>query len=682
MHSERQNDNTGRSCETIKRVFLYASSLFFFMFLCLIWLMIFFPQLIAREEEGEKGVEGWKATRYEIDVTLDPEKQGIYGKVKIDIESEREVYSLRFLLNENLHILGAKLSSGILEYRKAGEVVTVDVDPPIRGKKSITFEIEGKIKIKAGAERPAFAQDSILLLGTDLWYPLSGEGGARSLIKVTLPAGFKVVGPGKMIEGKQVGDRITYTWQNDIPIQFCSIVADRKWVVRSTERGSVRVQTYLYPLEEGEFAERIASSATDIINCFSSLFCPNPFSQISIVELEGISRTRTLNGIILYSPENLIRIFSSEGFDARSIGYLWWGYLIGGEGPGGWQQMQGLGSYAEHLYCEKMGLPATDFMERSRMEYLLLDSKLDRPFAEVGPESPDPLIFGKGSAIMAMLRYVAGDEPFFKAAKLLFKEKIFTRMTLDELRETLEKGTDMDLGRFFRNWIASSGIPELKMEHSVRETYQKDFRVDLKIVQESGIYDLPVEILMAGREGRKVEEVFIDDRENKFMFRYSFRPDNIILDPQHKIFRREPDLKKKSLKLLWKEEIEKAIQEALRMERVKKYDEAGKIYEEALTSVGSVREILYNYARMEHARKNYEKALELYAGAAKAEPLLKEAQKDPLLPWSHIRRGNIYDVMGRRSKALGEYRKALEHPDMMDSKKTAERYIKKPYREE
>ena len=640
----------------------------------------FFLLIFHVQAQTEQGADGWKATRYEISVDIDPVKEFISETARIDVEASSDVYELRFKLNENLHVMDMKALKGIVDYRMGGDILIINIDPPLQGKNTLFIDLEGQIKKRKLTDRPAFMKDSIMLAWTDLWYPFTEDGWARSLIKITLPAVFKSVGPGRMVEEKQIGKNVTYTWQNNVPSSFYTLAADTRWIVRNVEKGSFRIQTCLYPPEESEFAERIVSSAAEVLNHYSELFCPYPFSQAAYVEIEGLREARTFNGFIAYPPEALIRTYSSDGFDARNPAFLWWGNVIGGRGEGGWQWIRGMGSYAEHLYCERMRLPRTDFMEKTRLEYFLLDKRLETPFSEVGSEAPAALIYGKGAGIMEMLRYTTGDERFFRAMKLLFKEKISESLAIDDLRDVIEKGADMDLDRFFHEWFDRSGAPEFSMKYKIRETYKKEFRVDIKIVQERGAYHLPVELLMMGRDTNRIEKISVDGEVNEYFFLYDFKPENVTFDPSNKIFRWRPEYEEKSLQLSMKVDVDNVIQKAFGLERDKRYDEAAQLYEEALGSSSTSREILYNYAKMEQQRKNYQKAIDLYARAQQGKPLLAR-EKDPLLVWSHIRKGNIYDLLGMREKALKEYRKALELPNVMDSRKTAEKYIKELYAE-
>ncbi|HEU0005897.1 MAG TPA: hypothetical protein VFS12_07900, partial [Terriglobia bacterium] len=51
--------------------------------------------------------------------------------------------------------------------------------------------------------------------------------------------------------------------------------------------------------------------------------------------------------------------------------------------------------------------------------------------------------------------------------------------------------------------------------------------------------------------------------------------------------------------------------------------------------------------------------------------------------WCHINLGRIYDVLGQRERALGEYQKAVDtNDDSQGAQEVAQKHIKEPYKYE
>jgi tetratricopeptide (TPR) repeat protein len=631
--------------------------------------------LIAEERKT-----GWKVTRYDIEVSLDPDREYLSEKAKIDVEASSDTHVLNFALNEGLHVLNVMPAFGVVDFRKRGESLMITIDPPLNGKNTLIVELEGKIKSREPDERQAFLEKSIMLLWSDLWYPFAEEAWAKSKIAVTLPRRYRIVGPGREISLKRDQRQKTSIWESDNNSSFYSIMADKRWHIREVDRGAFKIKTYLYPGGGIDFEDRIISSATDVLNYYSKIFYPYPFHQFAFVELEGLYARRALNGFIAYSPEYLRKVYSSEGYDAHETAFLWWGYTIGGKGKGGLQWMEGFGDYAEYLYCEHARLPLTPILQRFRLEYFFLDPKQDKRFSDLDGSASQELIHGKGPAIVEMLRYFVGDKRFFEALKVLFREKRFSSLTLEEFRKIMEKGTGRNLQTFFDEWIYRSGAPRLTMDHKISKTYKEEYRVDLAIRQNKQSYTLPVEILMVGEKKRREEKVEIKGGKSSFFFRYDFEPKKVILDPHNKIFRWQEKFHEQYQNLSTGRRIDQSIQKAAALEKEGDFEAAERIYEDVLKDFPDCMELAYNYARMEQERKDYYKAIDLYERAIKGKPFSGK-ERGALLPWSYIRMGNILDLLGERQKALKAYKKALKLPDRLNSKRTAEIYTKEPYTE-
>ena len=164
---------------------------------------------------GEERESTWKASRYEIEVSLDPDREYLTERARIDIEASSDTHDIKLALNEGLHVLQVRPSHGVVDFRKRGEVLMINIDPPINGKITITIDLEGKIRSREPDERKPFLEDSIMLLWSDLWYPVAEEGWATSLIRVTLPGKYTVIGPGKEISRKHKKGKVTSIWRND-----------------------------------------------------------------------------------------------------------------------------------------------------------------------------------------------------------------------------------------------------------------------------------------------------------------------------------------------------------------------------------------------------------------------------------------------------------------------------------
>ena len=69
----------------------------------------------------------------------------------------------------------------------------------------------------------------------------------------------------------------------------------------------------------------------------------------------------------------------------------------------------------------------------------------------------------KGAATMSMLRFIVGDEAFFKILKKLAQDNVWKSISTDDFKKTVEEVSGKDLGYFFIQWAESSGAPEFRL---------------------------------------------------------------------------------------------------------------------------------------------------------------------------------------------------------------------------
>src|SRR5258708_4968246 len=124
---------------------------------------------------------------------------------------------------------------------------------------------------------------------------------------------------------------------------------------------------------------------------------------------------------------------------------------------------------------------------------------------------------GKGATVMGMLRYVMGDENFFKTLKAYTQQYAWKSPNTHDFRKVAETVSGQDLGYFFIQWIESSGAPEFKLAYTILRT-SKRFRVMGKIAQDLDTLRMPVELKTEteGKPSQKRVEVLAGELDPKW----------------------------------------------------------------------------------------------------------------------------------------------------------------------
>ena len=83
------------------------------------------------------------------------------------------------------------------------------------------------------------------------------------------------------------------------------------------------------------------------------------------------------------------------------------------------------------------------------------------------------------------------------------------------------------------------------------------------------------------------------------------------------------------------------------------------------------------------ARRSSSSAVTTTAANSFREALNGDLEPKWIEVWCHINLGRIYDVLGQRERALGEYQKAVDtNDDSQGAQEVAQKHIKEPYKYE
>jgi aminopeptidase N len=248
-------------------------------------------------------------------------------------------------------------------------------------------------------------------------------------------------------------------------------------------------------------------------------------------------------------------MFFNEILQAHETAHQWWGNVISAAGYRDYWLMEALANYSALLYLEKH--KGARWLEQALDQYradLLARGEGGVPVDETGPivlgtrleSSLEPrawraITYGKGSWIMHMLRRIMGDERFLAMIADLRRRYEHLDVSTEQFREHtarfLPSGSeDPKLDLFFDRWVYSTGIPAIKMTHSV-----KGLKVTGTVTQAEAGEDfsvlVPVEIQFA-RGKSLVHWVRTSNEPVTFSVTVRQPPLRVLLDPHYSVLRR------------------------------------------------------------------------------------------------------------------------------------------------
>jgi aminopeptidase N len=331
--------------------------------------------------------------------------------------------------------------------------------------------------------------------GADLMFPCKdhpSDKPATAAMHVTVPDPLVAAGPGKLESVKKNADGTsTYNWRMTYPIANYSIVfnaAPYKLVedrYKSIAGQTLPIVFYVVPEDEPKAASLIAEQKK-YLAFYEKYLGPYPFrtQKVGIVETPHLGMEHST--AIAYGNQFK---YDKDGMDwllLHEFGHEWWANLVTAADWKDFWIHEGFQSFMDSLYQEHLHGPEAYF---ASMKKRLAGLRNMQPVApreakiayQVYMAEPDYLnsdgdIYGKGALVLHALRYLIGEEAFFKALRHMAyptKEmETFTDgrqerlVTTDDFLAIAEADSGRDLDWFFELYLRQPKLPRLITEAS------------------------------------------------------------------------------------------------------------------------------------------------------------------------------------------------------------------------
>lgn len=480
------------------------------------------PHVEPETDRTPAPAPGPRVVETTIDVRLDPASGNLEERVSLDVEGTGTA-TLRFRLSEELVVEQCRADGGVVEHRRSGQDIVVSLDPPLDGRRKISFVVSGR---PVRGDDPRVASAFALLGPWDAWYPALAVTWGPATVTVRAPKGWGAIAPGT--PGAKGADGTT-TWKTEKPIRTVAIAAAPGLEVTTTKVLNTPLRILAKPGSSPRPAE-VAERLRDGLAWLSGALAPYPFDGINVAFVPGADVRLRAGGFVAV-PADVPLENASDGADLLSG--QWFGERLAGDGP--W--IEAWASWQSVVFARDRALPLPSDVVRLRKSYFELLSG-DVPLARAAADTPEAVLRGKGSAAPDMLRLSVEDRAFFAALRRLFERPVGAPIRLADIRAAIEGESKHDLARPFADWFEMRGAPELDAAIRTFPAGGGGFRVDLTLAQKSGTYALPVEVVFHGPGEEHRETISIEDAIYKGVYDLPFEPLRVSLDPNRRIFRR------------------------------------------------------------------------------------------------------------------------------------------------
>jgi len=638
----------------------------------------------------------FRATNYDVEVTLHPEDQTIAARVRVDFIAEAVSKTIVVELHPDLRLTSVHAPGGpplnFERDRNSPILLTVALPEVIAPghPTTVTFEYGGPLSNEddsptKGLRFASIDKASAYLLLPARWFPLTNYPSNRytGTFKINVPDSFAVVGTGKaqgtnMIAASGTAPaRAEYVFRSDHAEPVGSFVAG------SLQLTPVHIQGFTIPVyappAQVSTANDYAESLTQAISYFAGPFgaiepVPNP----TIAQLpDGTLPAYYAPGLVLISARQWTTKPNAR-LMAQLVAHEWWGDRVLAASASDVWLTDGLSRYAEAMFAEQND--GSGGLHRVLDDYAVgaLMYEDVTPIAqsarlEVYSEHYRSVVMDKGAMVFHMLRAQIGDEPFESLLREFFKKydgktaslADFEKMAATKTPAPAKGQPAVNLAAFFSQWLNSTGVPEFKLDYVVYRT-PKGFKVVGKIRQELDTFRMPVDVKVDTEGNPENKKILVTGTTTEFQLETFGRPkpNGVTVDASN-------NLLKSSAKL----RVHASVARGEGLAEIGKYYEAIQEYQKALDLQSNNSLAHFRMAEAMFYQKNYNAAANSFRAAL-------GGNLDPkwIEVWSHIYIGKIYDLLGQRERAVNEYGLAQHtNDDTAGAQQELAKFLKKAY---
>jgi aminopeptidase N len=661
----------------------------------LLGLQPFQRSAVAAEPQAEAAAPAAEVTGdidivdYKIDAELAPNDNTLKATAAVAYRALKASRSVTFELNGSLRVSAVRGPDGkpVQFVQDTLQDFNVKVDlgqvMAVGQTYTLSFDYAGQLVTAEGGPLPDrrlayVGPEGAYLHYSSRWFPFHEYGADRATmtLRLAIPTQWKLAGhsdtPVTPAPGKTAGTTV-YTLTETSPV-LPGTLAAAPYIVVPVQASGVSVEFYANPGSEAAGRE-LAEEAVDVVAYYQKTFGPYAFGQKLVIAqiddqsldmLAGTGVEFISSGMVKRGRESLVDDLS------RQIALQWWGLSVGLKSFDSTWVSQGLAEYSSTLYRLKdLTTAASDSVLAELSERALSyegDASIAQAPSQLNDQTPAfrSIILYKGAYVFHMLRSTMGDDKFFAFLRDYYARNKGKNVSIADFERQSTAAAGQDLRWFYGLWVESTGVPEFKWDYTIVKTKTGEWRVRGTLKQTLEGFRMPVDVLISSSGGEdRVTLNFNGETSSDFVASPKGANPTLIIDPDRKILRSSDSIRTAVV-------VRRGIQEM----QEGNYIEAENRLRDAIKLAPRSSWAWYNLGLLYMKQANTQKAVEAFGQAL-------GGNLDPkwIEVWSYIYRGNAYDALGQRDRAVAEYDKAIETSDDYDgAQEAAQKYKAEPYR--
>ena len=515
-------------------------------------------ELLLRPKRVEK-IRDYDAQHYNLQFTFDFSGKSYQGENAITLLPLADGFRKCVLDAEDLTVTGVLDEQGEpLRFEQSEKELTVELAGPAAYKQPVSFVVRffrkesrtGLKFIDASPRHPAQINTYSWPEDSHHWFPCNDYPNDKvtNELTATVPAGFKVLSNGRLtgVAEDPLARTVTYHWSQDRPHPVYGIMlAAGPYRVIEDSFGKLPVDYWVYPGDTSD-APRSFNKTPGMIEFYEKTFgVPYPWAKYDQVCVAGYgggmeATSATILGDSTIHDARADLDFPSDGLVAHELAHMWWGDLVT---PRTWAHVwlsESFATYAEYLFCRfdrgedegaiNLEEKKARYLEEAKTRYIrpVVFDHYNQPW-----EIMDAHSYPKGAAILHMLRFIMGDQPFFNALRHFLEKFAFGVADTHDFAIAIKEATGQNMDWFIEQWIDRPGHPVFRVASDWDEAAGK-LRITIDQIQDFDkgvpVYKTPVIIGITDARSHSSRTVWISKKSQVFEIPCPSKPMDVLFD--------------------------------------------------------------------------------------------------------------------------------------------------------
>ncbi len=496
---------------------------------------------------------------YRIELSFDWAKRSVTGETTIKFQPLGSDVKEVEIDAGDMTIRAVRLAGGAaLKYRyadneklyvtldrayPAGQDVSVAISYTATPKRGLTFITPSE----ADPTRPNQIWSQGEARTNHYWFPCYDYPNDKATAELiaTVDQKYRVISNGSLVATTRNGTNSIWHWKMDRPFSsyLVSIIVGQYEEVKGQFKDKP-VISYVYPgqtedgrVSFGKLAEMVAFFSQKIGYDYPYAKYAQTMVRDFGGAMENITAT-TMTDNAVHDKRAALDI-SSDDIASHELAHQWFGDLLTCRHWGEIWLNESFATFFEALWNEH-DKGKDDFlyeMRGNQQTYFQAWAQGSRrPIVTVRYSDPDAVFdayaYPRGGAVLSMLRFVLGEESFWKAINHYVRKYQWQNVETSDLNTAIEEATGQNLGWFFDEWVYRMGHPEFEITSkydgaksltlSVKQTQKPDDKRPWFPSPE--FFTMPVDIAITTAAGETIHRVKLDKPEKEFTFEVDSKP--------------------------------------------------------------------------------------------------------------------------------------------------------------